>query len=206
MGYFFKNSTDKTKIKPCDRKAPRGRCKRKNTFSKELFKKFKKQHPNIDIDFKTFKKIVYRGNEIFAQKICDEREGIALPERLGKIFIGSYDRGKDSPYYNWKILEEQNVAVSYKNWESDKYFCKIFYTSFGMNYAFDLKRYWYFSPCRILKQNVSKAFIKDWNKYIKVPRFQKLSKLDKEQNYETIKIVHHEPNNRRVDFTNTQPH
>ena len=203
MGRFFA-PVKKEDIKKPNLKAPRARCERYVCLNKEMFKKFKKLYPHINIDWKTFKKIIIRGNEIFREGFLNNREGVVLPQGFGKLFIGAYEKSPHKNYYDWKVLHEKNVAVPQRNYESDRYFCKLFYTSFGNNYKYPFKRYWYFNPSSQTSKLVSVTFSKNWNMFIKVPKLQKLKDFEKDL-YRTIKILPHEPNNGRVDFSNSQP-
>lgn len=204
MGRYFKKTPKEEVCKPVH-SAPRGKCERHSSLNKNLFKKFKKTYPNIKIDWETFKEIIIRGNEIFREGFLENREGVVLPEGLGKLFIGAYEKSPNSPYYDWGLLMNKNIVASHRNYESDRYFCKLFYTNFGDQYKYPFKRFWYFNPMQETSALVSKYFREDFNKYIKVPKFQKMKDLEKEL-YRTIKIVHHEPNSGRIDFTDTQPH
>ena len=204
MGDFFQK-TPREKVKISDPRGPRCRTPRHVTINREVYDKYLEQNPNSKLTFTEFKQICLRGNTLYRQAIMKNREGIELPERMGRMFIGAYEKGKDKPYYDWAVLRKKKVAYSHKNWESDRYVCKLFYTNFGNQNKYQLRQYWYFNGCRKATEETSKNFRENWNFYVKIPRFQKMSELDKLE-FRTIKITHHEPNSGRVDFTDTQPH
>jgi hypothetical protein len=206
MGAYFKEPVPRDKVKLPNPNAPRAKYSRYNTINRDLYERFVLAFPQYNIDWKTFKVLLAQSNRIIRDFFLTTREGVSFPERAGRIFIGAYERGDSKPYYDWRILQKDKLAYSHRNWESDKYCCKIFYTSFGEQYELSNKRYWYFTASDKLKKLTSDEFIKNWNYFVKIPKFQRMSNIDRLLGNQTIKIVHHEPNRRRVDFTDTQPH
>lgn len=204
MGKFFAN-TPKDMVRVPIQKGPRARNIVKSILNVTLYNEFKSKYPNANISRETFKKIIIRGNEILRDAILENREGVILPKGFGRLFIGAYDKNPKKPYYDWSILMNKGFAYSHKNYESDRYFCKLFYSAFGEDVRYPFKGFWYFKTAHEMSLRVSKAFRADYNKFIKVPKFKRLKQIESSL-YKTIKIIHHEPNRGRVDFTDTQPY
>lgn len=197
-GYFAK----RTGYKKPDLNAPRFKRDRLNILNKELFDKFKKNNPSVDIDFQTFRKIILSFNLKLRQKTMTNRDGVEFPEQLGYLFIGTCPRkvNMTDPITS----SEYDRKINFKNWESNQYVCKIFYSNYGTKYRFSNRDMWYFVPCRKFKRSVSATFNENWNKYIKVSPISKVSSFFKDKTIKAIKVKKHDYNNRRVDFSNTQ--
>jgi len=198
-GFFAKRPGYK---KP-DLNAPRFKRERENPLSQDLFKAFKKKNPTLDIDFQTFKKVIHTFNRKFREKVIEHREGVEFPESLGYLFIGTCP--KASGITDPITSAEYDRKLDFKNWQSNQYVCKIFYSNFGTKYRFSNSGLWYFVPCRKFKRSVSAAFRKNWNRYIKVSPISKVSNFFKDKTIKAIKVKRNEYSNRRVDFTDTQP-
>jgi len=198
-GYFAK----KPGYKKPDVTAPRFRRARLNLISVELFKRFKEKNPSIDIDFQTFKKVILAFNKKIRQKVIEHRDGVEFPEQLGYVFIGTCPRAK--VIVDPITSSEHDKKINFKNWDSNQYVCKIFYSNYGTKYKFAGRDLWYFVPCRKFKREVSAGFASNWNRYIKVSPISKISNFFKSQDYKGIKVKKHDYNNRRVDFSDTQP-
>jgi hypothetical protein len=201
MGTFFKRKeTDKISKVKLD--APRIRKKKYNCLNKELFEAYKKEN-NSSINYSDFSNIIETFNTALYREAITNREGVDLPFMLGKFIIGACDKKKDKNY-DWKTSTEIGKDVNHKNWESNQYLCKIFYTNYETKYKFPLMRHWFFKPCRNFQREVSSAFKKNWNFYFKVPPFQKIGKL-KQEGIRSIKIIRNEKKGKRMDLSDSQP-
>lgn len=199
MGFYVKRSGYK---KP-DVNAPRFRRDRLNVLSEESYKKFKEKNPSIKIDFKTFRKIILDFNSLFRDKVIENREGVEFPEQLGYIFIGTCP--KIAQITDPITSAEYDVKINFKNWESNQYVCKIFYSNFGTKYKFANQNLWYFVPCRKFKRSVSATFSSNWNRYIKISPITRVSNFFKDKTIRSIKVWKNDYKNRRIDFSDTQP-
>lgn len=203
MGDFFSRKETEAMRKP-NLNAPRVRKTYKNTLDIELYERFVKENPDYNIDWETFKNIVKTSNQVIADMVIDHREGVDFPSALGKLMIGACDKKKDKNY-DYAVSGQIGKEVQHRNWESNKYLCKIFYSSFETKYKFPLIDSWSFKPCRNLKRKCSQAFRKNWNMYMKIPSFQKIGYLAKMEGIKSIKIIKNEKKGSRMDFSDTQP-
>ncbi len=127
----------------------------------------------------------YKATEIsktikeFHQYCCDtairERDGIQLPEHLGWIFIGTCQ-----PAYrrnvNMALSKEYGVNLANRNFESDSYLAKIFYSNYNNKYLFKNRKYWTFKGAREFTRKVSKEYPENWQRYVKIDRSRLVSK------------------------------
>lgn len=202
MGQFFKRKTDGTFAKP-NLNAPRERNERFMVLNKSVFEKYKKKYPDSKLSYAQFKNIVEIGNQIIVYNVINNRDGVDLPEMLGHLFIGACPKKKEQQY-DYVTARENNMPINHKNFDSNQYLCKIFYSNYETKYQFRLRKYWYFSACRSFKRAVSKAFTEDWNRYIKISPFKKISHQIKQLGIRTIKIEKHERKGGRVDLSDSQ--
>lgn len=198
-GFFIKRDGYK---KP-DTSAPRFRRERLNVLTPELFRKFKRQNPEINIDYQTFRKVILSFNKKIWVKVLENREGVELPERLGYIFIGTCP--KASGITDPITSAEYDRKIDHKNWDSNQYVCKIFYSNYGTKYKFANSGMWYFVASRKFKRAASATFVKNWNRYVKVSPISKVSNFFKDKTIKGVKVQRYDYNNRRVDFSDTQP-
>lgn len=201
MGFYAKREG----YKAPDIKAPRFRRQRLSILDQELFKKFLRDNPDVTIDFKTFKRIILAFNRKIRDSVIDHRDGVELPEQIGYLFIGTCPRKIKVPNTDPVLSAEYDKNINYKNWDSNQYVCKIFYSNYGTKYRFANRYLWFFTPGRTFKRSVSKAYRIHWNKYIKISPISKISSFFRAQGIKTIKVQKHDYKNRRVDFSDTQP-
>jgi len=67
--------------------------------------------------------------------------------------------------------------VTHNNLESDSKLAKIFYTNYANKYKFTNRELWGFSAVRQFKRTLAKRYPEEWEKYIKIQKFQKVSKI-----------------------------
>lgn len=200
MGFFTKREGYK---KP-DLNAPRFRRDKLSVLSLDLYKRFMKSKYKVDVDYETYKKIVRNFNSKIREKVISHRDGVEFPEQLGFLFIGTCPKSKQD------LIDVLNSAkldkkIKHKNWESNQYVCKIFYSNFSSKYKFANRELWYFVGNRKFKRSVSAAFPDNWNKYIKVSPISKVSEFFKKQGVKAIKVQKHDRTRGGIDFSNTQP-
>jgi len=159
--------------------ASRFRFNHLNILNKSLFEEFRKKHPKYnDITYKTFQDIITKGNCKIWDGIINYRDGVALPERLGSIFIGTCEQ----PYklnVNFVMAKETMLKVPHKNLESDSHLAKIFYTNSESIFNFKYKSVWSFQPCRKFKRSVASTYPEKWMMYLRVEKGKHISKLFK---------------------------
>ena len=153
-------------FKKPDLNAPRHRPKKFNLTNKEVYNEFLNLYPKYKgTDYNVLKNIISKFNQSIWEEAISNRDGIELPEQLGFIFIGTCDPS------------EHLVEITNRNWESDQYLAKIFYTNYETKYRFKFHDLWCFSATRVFKRTVAKEYPKEWKKYIKVANVLKISRL-----------------------------
>lgn len=168
-------------IKP-DLNAPRHRKSRcmildeDGIFIKEFVTKFPKYKGKSK---KELLEIIKTFNSLLWNDAINIRDGVELPEGLGTIFIGTC---RPSKRYNQNnnLSIKLNSRVGHRNFESDNYTCKIFYSNFTSKYKFSFRELWSFEPCRDFKRNTSKAYVLNWKKYLQVENHIMINKQYKE--------------------------
>jgi len=166
-------------FKKSDLKAPRFRNKSMTLLNKKTFKEFIEKYPKyINMDINMFKEIISTFNGNLWQGVIDNRDGIELPESLGYIFIGSCDK-PDKINPNYKLSIKNDKLINHKNWVSDDYLAKIFYSNYTLKYRFKDRELWKFVPVRQFKRMVSKTYPELYTKYIYINKELKISNLIK---------------------------
>lgn len=168
-----------TNFKKSDLNAPRFRSKSMTLLNKEMYNNFIKKYPQYSkITLKQFKEIVNVFNGNLWQGVIDNRDGIELPESLGYLFIGSCDKSKkQNPNYKDSIKYGQ--LINHKNWESNNYLAKIFYTNYSLKYRFKNRELWKFEPVRQFSRKVSSTYPELYSKYVYIKKGMNVSNLFK---------------------------
>lgn len=167
---------NKTYKKP-NVKAPRFRQSGFNVMTNEFFKNLKLKYPKYkDLDNSDIKAIVKKFNELLWETVIDYRDGVQLPEGLGRLFIGTCENAK-SQNIDFAKSEKYGVTVNNKNWETDGKLAKIFYTSFASKYKFAFRECWGFVACRNFKRAVAKTYPENWTMYVAIDSTKKLRKV-----------------------------
>lgn len=201
MGFYAK----KEGYKKPDLNAPRFRRKRLDVLNIELYRKFKKKNPTIKITYKEYRYLVKAYNSMITKMVIHNRDGVELPDQLGYIFIGSCPRITTVPNVDVLNSRELDQKINHKNWGSNQYVCKIFYSNYSTKYKFINRKFWFFDGCRKFTRAVSMNYRRQWNKYIKVSPFSKISFILRSEGVQKIKIKRHDRHRRRIDFSDTQP-
>lgn len=160
-----------------DLSAPRYRMKRKNLITDTYMDDFKNRHPELEsYDKHKVKDVVKYFNEKLWKAIIEHRDGVELPEGLGFVFIGAcpYVK-KDNIDYGKSI--KYGVKVTHKNYDTDGYLGKIFYSNYSAKYRLKDSALWAFSGSRYFKRAVTKTFKEDWRKYLVIDNTTRVSKM-----------------------------
>lgn len=160
-----------------DLSAPRYRVKRKNLITDQYLDEFRNRHPELkSYDKSKIKSIIKYFNEKLWNAIIEHRDGVELPEGLGYIFIGAcpYVK-KDNVDYGKSI--KYGVKVTHKNYDTDGYLGKIFYSNYSAKYRLKDSALWAFSGGRYFKRAVTKTFKEDWRKYLVIDNTTRVSKM-----------------------------
>lgn len=168
------------KIKQPDLNAPRFRPIRTSILNKEFFKRFKKKYPQYkDKNDTELKKIIDEFNRLIWNQTIKNRDGVELPENLGYLFIGTCSPVVKKKNIDFSRSIKYNTRLKFRNFESDNYVAKIFYTNYASKYKFKNRQIWQFKGDRNFTRSVSKAYPENWKMYIQVENFQKINKFYK---------------------------
>jgi hypothetical protein len=166
-----------------NKKGPRYRAPRLNTLSQEWLSEIAKSEDSLVKDTKTIKKILIACNELIANRIVDTRDGIELPEQLGYMFLGTC-QPKVRKNVDFKTTEHYLKVIQHRNWESDNYLAKIFYSNYETKYKFKFNDLWAFKGCREFTKKVGVEYPKNWKKYIQVDHTLKIASLYRSSVYQ----------------------
>ncbi len=177
----------KTFKKP-DLNAPRFRPKKLNFTNVDFFKKFIEENPKFNqLTADQFKEIVSAFNGKIWRTVIEERDGVQLPEQIGYLFIGSCPRKKSN--VDFDKSKHYGVVLQNKNWESDQFIAKIFYTNFETKYRFKNHELWGFKGVRDFTRCVGQSYPKEWKKYIQMDNMIKASRLFRKHKIDSIKKI-----------------
>ena len=159
-----------------DLNAPRFRGKRLRILNAEFYKAFRKEHPKYAyLSDQDIKQIVEGVNGRLWQTVIDERDGVELPEQLGYIFIGSCPAKKVNKDY--KTSGELQQLIQHRNWESDNYLAKIFYTNYGSKYRFMFSKLWGLKPVRQFSRSVGQTYPEQYLKYLVIDNKRRINEI-----------------------------
>lgn len=177
----------KTFKKP-DLNAPRFRPKKLNFTNVDFFKKFIEENPKFNqLTADQFKQIISAFNGKIWKTVIEERDGVQLPEQIGYLFIGSCPRKKSN--VDFDKSKHYGVVLQNKNWESDQFIAKIFYTNFETKYRFKNHELWGFKGVRDFTRAVGQTYPKEWKKYIQMDNMVKASRLFRKHKIDSIKKI-----------------
>ncbi len=155
-------------FKKPDVKAPRCRPKAVRLLGKTYLEEFIAKHPQYkNLKLEELKLIL----KTFHGKLWDHavmnRDGVELPENLGFLFIGTCGSAKK---YNTDFGNsiKGDFRHRHRNFESDNYLAKIFYTNYNSRYKFKFRELWTFAPTRDFKRTVAKVYPERWKTYVYV--------------------------------------
>jgi hypothetical protein len=170
-------------FKAPDLSAPRYRPKKLNLLNNEFCERFREKYPKYKhLSNQQIKEVVKAVNGAMWQEVISSRDGIELPEQLGFIFIGTCPRkhGENTDYKKSRVY---GVKTQNKNWESDQYVAKIFYTNFETKYHFRFHELWGFTAVRDFKRTVASTYPEQWKQYVMVDNLVKVSRIFRKQVY-----------------------
>lgn len=183
-----------------DVKAPRYRRPAKRTIVNDVVKAIKQEVFSAKyIEDKLVKEIIYEFNCQLVESAIENRDGVEVPSQIGHIFIGTCPM-KKSKNIDFKITAIHKKAIQHRNWESDNYLAKIFFTTYSSKYKFKNNELWGFYAIRDFKRKVGKTYPANWKKYVQVdPKLkigsvfrENMSKLDTAQTEEDLLKTYNE--------------
>lgn len=139
------------------------------TASKESYKKFCAEFPEVDIDFGTYKTIITEYNKSIADHILETGETVLLPWGIGPITIIKYkktqkviqnEEGRERYNYsiNWKETKKAGKYVYHLNLHTSGFSYRWFWSPKVSNIR--LPHTWEFLPAREHKRRLA-AILKE---------------------------------------------
>jgi len=158
--------------------APRYRAKTATLLNKKVYENFLEKYPkHSSVTLNDFKKIINTFNKNISKAVINNRDGIELPEKLGYLFIGKCEKNIKDENVDYGSSIKYNKKVSHRNWESDGYLAKIFYTNYAFKYRIKDRELWEFKANKDFRKATSSSFPELYAKYILVADNQKISEL-----------------------------
>lgn len=166
-----------------DLNAPRYRSKSLDILNKEFYDDFRKEFPKYAyLTNRQIREIIRDVNGKIWETAVEERDGIELPEQLGCIFIASCPPQKKSNV-NYKLSKEMQHHIQHRNWESDQFLAKIFYTNWGNKYRFLFSNLWGFAAVRQFSRTVAKVYPEQYKKYVVLDNIKHINNLFRKYSY-----------------------
>jgi hypothetical protein len=162
-------------LKP-NRKGPRFKAPRLITTSPEWLAEISKDPDCMVKDTKKIRQVIQAVNKGIAETVVYTRDGIELPEQLGYLFLGTC-QPKVRKNVDFKKTEYYTKVIQHRNWESDNYLAKIFYTNFETKYKFKFHELWGFKAERNFTKMVGQEYPKNWKMYRQIDHTLKISRL-----------------------------
>jgi hypothetical protein len=75
------------------------------------------------------------------------------------------------------MSQEYMQTIQHRNWESDNYLAKIFFTTFGNKFRYKNNELWGFEPHRDFKRTLAKVYPLKWKQYVEVDPHLKISNI-----------------------------
>lgn len=161
-----------------DLNSPRFKSKRDTIITNIFYDQFKEKYPQYaHIPNNQLGTIIKAYNTTLWKEVVESRDGTELPESLGYLFIGSCPRIKKLTNTDKATSEKLGIQVPHRNFESDSFIAKIFYTNFANKYKFHAREMWTFVALRPFKRTVAKTYPVEWKKYVQVDSTKHIWKL-----------------------------
>jgi len=148
-------------------KGPRFRKYFKSVLTTTLYEKFIKANPkHAGITFEQFVGTVDTSLEKMWNVTLVERDGIELPIG-GSLFVGS-TKIKVKNNYNIQASIKANTPIKHRNYDTDGYVAKIYYSPHLAKVSGRDRSIWSFKGARDYKRTLSKIYPGNWKKFIVV--------------------------------------
>ena len=166
-----------------DVKAPRFRMTAKRTIVVDMLKHIKQEvFAAKYLSDEQLRQIILEFNKELWQTVITKRDGVEIPSQIGHLFIGSCPM-KKRKNVDFKASADYLKIIQHRNWESDNYLAKIFFTTYASRYRFKHNELWGFEATREFKRTVGKEYPKSWKMYIEVDPQIKISSLFRSRLY-----------------------
>lgn len=166
-----------------DVKAPRFRKDSISTVVEDVAKQIKNEvFACKSMSIKQIKRILNDYNQELFNVVINTRDGIEIPAQIGHIFLGTCPM-KKRKNVDFKKSVDYMQTIQHRNWESDNYLAKIFFTSFASKYRYKNNELWGFEPGRDFKRTVGKEYPHKWKMYVEIDPHIKISSLFRSKLY-----------------------
>jgi hypothetical protein len=170
-----------------DLNAPRFRPSVLGTLNKSVISLLRdKIHGLNKLSDVEIKNIILTFNELLWNTVLENRDGVELPEHVGNLFIGTC-KPKIRKNVDFKKSQDYLKVIQHRNWESDDYLAKIFYTNHETRYRFKNYEVWGFQGSRRFKRTLGKVYPENWKLYVQVDHTLQVSKLFRKNSYRIMK-------------------
>jgi hypothetical protein len=160
-----------------DVKAPRFRSNTTYTVTLETATQIKKEvFACRSMSLEQIKSILMEYNKEIVDTVINKRDGVEIPMQIGHMFVGTCPMTKRKNV-NFKMSQEYMQTIQHRNWESDNYLAKIFFTTFGNKFRYKNNELWGFEPHRDFKRTLSKVYPVKWKQYVEVDPQLKISNI-----------------------------
>lgn len=159
-----------------DVKAPRCRPGASRLVNKSFLDELASRYPETkDLGLAGVNKILQTMHGKMWDHAANNRDGIELFEQLGYVFVGTCNSPKK---YNvdYGNSIKNGTTLRHRNFESDNYLAKIFYTNFASKYKFKNRELWMFEPTRAFQRTVSKVYPEKWKLFVQVENNRNISR------------------------------
>lgn len=171
-------------FKEQDLNAPRFRLAkyRYNLITKELYDKFRWDHPMTKISWAEFRKINETINDTYFREILTNREGAILPGQMGRIWLGLF-KPKIKPRAKY-INRETGIRPIFFSFETGGLLGKIIWDFKLTRYKVKNHEFYGFAAHRDLKRMTSECFKNNPEFYSRrygiIRREERLKNINKE--------------------------
>lgn len=160
-----------------DLQAPRFRPNRTSLLGPAFFRRFRKKHPEYaSYRDSTLRAIINEYCSTTWSEVIENRDGVELPEGIGFLFIGTC-RPPKKHNTDYATSLKYNKRLKHRNFESDNYIAKVFYTNYASKYQFRNRELWQFKGERDFTRAVAETYPVNWKRYIQVENFQLINKF-----------------------------
>lgn len=169
-----------------DLKAPRFRPSVRGTLNTDFYQHLRAKEPHLShYTDAQLSQIVKAFNKNVWHMVLEFRDGVELPQHVGNLFIGTC-LPKVRPNVDFKTSTDYAKVIQHRNWESDNYLAKIFYTNHETRYRFRNYELWGFQATRDFKRTLAKVYPEKWKQYVQVDHTLKVSKLFRKNSYKML--------------------
>jgi hypothetical protein len=159
---------------------PRYRRKRLNSINPDTISYIRSVVPECEgLSDSEIRRIIVTFNTELWRKVVEYRDGVEIPAQIGHVFVGSCKPVKSKINTDIEKSIIYDKRISHQNYESDSYVAKIFFTTFANKYKFKNHHLWAFAGHRTFTRTVSANYKNNWNKYVLVEPYMKVSAIYK---------------------------